>query len=400
LVKLTVLLCAGSIEFWKSIVVTDETMQRGGDLERSFAPTLSPAQNTYMRTQVLFLMLLLSSGSALAQSMPDFCGVFLRERIEDHGAATVITGAEDPLILDIKQDAYTLRVTEEQHGVRASVIYELSGNSTMNAGPDGVRSKDQVNFHGGRLILKSEWTDPNYARTTPVTEQTWELSPDLETLTIQPKLAPDGRSARNFRRIAIFARQASLQGALEKAQAASGMNKCSTSTRPPPADLGRGVVLGYTGFQDLVREVEFEAHLRNDFFSGLSRTGPTEAPEFRKNGRALQTYDGSLGLGKIPFVLPHPRYLFLTTEVVMGWGDPHLPEWLLNLQFHIKWVGPESRDVGELPAELESQPWSKNYTRKVYQIAVPARDVPLTDTLEVHILSAAGTQLGCIRGHI
>ncbi len=355
--------------------------------------------------QVFFLMLVLGSGSALAQSIPDFSGVFLRERVEDHGVATVSTEAQNPLVLDIKQGTDTLRVTEIQHGVQATDTYDLGGKATMNASPDGVRSKDQVKFYNGKLVLKSEWTDPYHARTDLVTEQTWELSSDLQTLTIQPKIEPRGRLPRDFRRIAVFARQASLRVALEKAQAASAMNNCMIAPHPsgwvPRVDLSRGVVFGYTSFEELLWDADFEAHLRGDFFSGLRRAEAFEEAGFRKNGQVIQTYDGSLALEVIPFMKPHPRYLFSTMGAVMGWGDPHLPEWLLNLRFRIEWVGSESRDLGEVPAKLGHQPWpDDSHPRKIYQIAVPARGVPLTDSLEIHILSAAGTQLGCISGRI
>lgn len=344
------------------------------------------------------------SGSAFAQSIPNFSGVFLRQYIEDHGITTFITGAENPLILDIKQGADTLRVTEIQHGVQATDVYDLSGKTSMNASPDGVRSKDQVKFHDGRLVLKSQWRNPRNAGPDLVTEQTWELSSDLQTLTIQPKINARGLS-RDSRRIAVFARQVSMRDALEKAQAASAMNNCKVAPHPfgwvTRLDRSRGVVLGHTDFDELVWTVGFDAYLRGDFFSGLRRTDAAEQAGFRKNGQLIQTYDGPLTLEVIPYMKPHPRYLFSTMGAVMGWGDPHLPGWLLNLRFRIKWVGSESRDLGEVPAELGHEPWpDESHPRKMYQIAVPAQDVPLTDGLEVHILSPAGTQLGCIRGHI
>lgn len=350
-------------------------------------------------------MLVLASGSGLAQSIPDFSGVFLRERIEDHGVATITREADNPLILDMKQGGDTLRVTEIQHGVQATDVYDLSGKATMNASPDGMHSKDQVKFYHGRLVLKSEWTDPDNARTNVVTEQTWELSADLQTLTIEPRIDPRTRLPRDFRRIAVFARQVSLRVALEKAQAVSAMNNCKVATHSfgwiPTVDLSRGVALGYTDFEELVREVGFEAHLRGDFFSGLRRTDASKDAGFVKNGQVIQTYDGSLTLEVIPFMLPHPRYLFWTMIAFMGWGNPNLPEQLLNLRFRVKWVGSESRDLGEVPAELRYQPLpEEDHSRKIYQIAVPARDVPLTDSLEIHIFSAAGTQLGCISGDI
>ena len=357
-----------------------------------------------MRTRAFILTLLLGSGSAFAQGIPDFSGVFLRERIEDHGVATVIREANNPLIMDIKRDADTLRVTEMQNGVQQTDTYDLSGRPTINVRLDGTRSKDLVEFLHGRLVLKSKWTDPNTARPGPVTEQTWELSPDRQTLTIQPKISR-GRLPSDFRRIAVFSRQASLRVAFEKARAASAMNTCKVANHPPGwaprVDLSRGVTLGYTSFEELVWEIGFEAHLKGDFFSGLTRTDAAAEAGFRKNGQAVQTYDGSLSLEIIPYVVSHPPYLFSTTVVVMGWGPPRLPEWLMNLRFRIKWVGSESRDLGEVPSELGQIPWpDETNTRKFYRIKVPAQGVPLADSLEVHILSPAGTQLGCISGHI
>jgi hypothetical protein len=357
-----------------------------------------------MRTRAFFLTLLLGSGPALAQSVPDFSGVFLRDHVEDRGVATVITEAENPLVLDIKQDARTLRVTEIQHGVQATDMYDLRGKPTINVSPDSMRSKDRVKFNQGKLVLKSEWTDPRYPVAGPTTEQIWQLSPDLETLTIQPKIEPLRALPRDFRRIAIFTRQPSLQAALEKAQAASGMNKCNAATppftrRPPITD--RGAVLGYTAFEELVWEVEFDADLGGDFFRDLKRADAPAGAEFRKNGQLIQTYPGSLTLEVSPAVRRHPRYLFSTMQRAMGWGDPRLPDWLLTLRFHIKWVGSEFRDLGEIPSELRQEPWPElRVPQQWYRMEVSAQNVPLTDSLEIHILSAAGTQIGCISGHI
>ncbi len=360
--------------------------------------------HTYMRTQVCFLMLVLASGLGFAQSIPDFSGVFLRERIEDHGVTTVITETENPLILDIKQDADTLRVTEMQHGVQTEDTYDLSGKPTINLGPDGVRSRDVAKFFHGTLILRSKWTDPQYSG-APATEETWELSPDLQTLTIQPKIKARRPWPQDFRRVAIFSRQPSLQAALERARAASGVNKCKTYPQQRwrgRSDLSRRIDFGYTDFEQLVSLEGFQAYLSGNFFSGLKRKETASQAEFRKDGRLVQTYDGSLDLEIIPWIKPHPLYLFLTMVVVMGWGPNRLPESLLNLRFHIKWVGSDTRDLGEVPSKLEQIPWSKDGTisRKVYRIQVPAQGVPITDSLEIHILSAAGTQLGCISGHI
>ena len=82
-------------------------------------------------------------------------------------------------------------------------------------------------------------------------------------------------------------------------------------------------------------------------------------------------------------------------------GDEPLPEWLQTLRVRIKWVGSEFRDLGEVPSNLEQQPQPGLRTPVTrYRLEIPAQDVPITDSLEVQILSASGNQLGCISGHI
>jgi hypothetical protein len=57
--------------------------------------------------------------------------------------------------------------------------------------------------------------------------------------------------------------------------------------------------------------------------------------------------------------------------------------------------------LGEVPSELRQAVWPElTPADKWYGMKIPAQDVPLTDRLEVHILTAEGNQLGCISGHI
>jgi hypothetical protein len=355
-----------------------------------------------------FVIVILLAGCprlGTAQGVANFSGVFLRERVEDRGVTTVITKTEDPLILDIKQDAGTIRVIEIQNGVETTDTYNLKGKATVNVGPDGVRSKDRVRFKHGLFVLKSEWGDPLCSGVGPVTEQNWSLSPDMQTLTIQPKIAPLGALPRGFQRIAIFKRQSSLQEALGRARAASGMNNCNAM--PWPFTKGRapitnkGASLGYTGFEELVWEVGFDADLSGDFFKGLTRTAGPSGVEFRKDGQPIDTYVGALSLEVTPYLRSHPRYLFSTMQRIMGWGYANLPEWLLTLRFRAKWAGPEGRDLGDVPSELRQEPWPElSVPQRWYRMEIPAQNVPLTDSLEIHILSASGNQLGCIRGHL
>jgi len=209
--------------------------------------------------------------------------------------------------------------------------------------------------------------------------------------------------AQNLRGVETYTRQTSLPVALEKAEKASGMNKCNAA-RPqmtvlPPSNLSDGVDLGYTGFEQLAWQVSFLAGLHGEFFHDVRRTNTSGTLKFYTKGKLLTTYTGSLVLEITPSVSPHPRWELSTPQVFRG--TVPLPKWLQALRFRIKWVGPESRDLGEVPSEPGDQPWPElTMPEKWYRLNIPAQDVPLADSLEIHILSAAGKQLGCISGHI
>jgi len=345
--------------------------------------------------------LLLCSAPAFAQTIPDFSGVFLRNPVERHGVNKINTEFDDLLVLNIKQGVDTLEVTEMQNGAQATSVYNLNGKPSINVSPDGMRSNDRIEFKDGKLTIKSEVTDRKVVVFNRLTGETWRLSPDLQTLTIRVKEGYPRLGVQGFRPTQTYTRQTSLPVALKNANMASEMNKCNVlppflSKKGSPK-LNHGAILGMTGFQQLAWQVSFGAVLDGNFFNDLERTPTSGGVKFRKKGMLISSYSGPINLEVIPTVT-FTRGEFALTSTIMGL-EP-LPEWLLNLRFRIKWVGSESRDLGEVPAELRQKASDLAPLYEQYWLEIPAQDVPITDSLEVHILSADGNQLGCISGHI
>ena len=74
---------------------------------------------------------------------------------------------------------------------------------------------------------------------------------------------------------------------------------------------------------------------------------------------------------------------------------------LRGLRFHLVWAGTELHDLGEVPAELHTYSHAPGFPLEgAYTMTIPADKIPITESLEVHILTAAGVQIGCISGHI
>jgi hypothetical protein len=353
-----------------------------------------------MWTRGFLIMLLLCPASVLAQTLPDFSGVFLRNLI-DH--RTPFANPVDPPVLVIDQGVEKLQITVNQNGAQTTSVYNLSGKPIINVGPDGMWSKDRIKFKGRRLLIKSEAVvDPRFAGSGLI-EEVWELSPDLQALTIRPKGVNRGYRVRDSRRMETYTRQTSLEAALEKAQWASGMTICNANSafadKLRGLTLDRRVIFGVTGFQELAWQVFFTAGLSGEFFDDLKRTNASGGVEFRKKGKLISAYSGSLILEVTPKVTPDLWQPLWTLPVVIS--KKPLPDWLQTLRFRIQWVGSNSRDLGEIPSELELEPWPDvSGPKQWYRLEIPAHDVPITDRLEIQILLANGKQVGCISGHI
>jgi hypothetical protein len=325
--------------------------------------------------------------------------VFLRNLFDRHGP---FADPADPLVLIIKQGVDSLQITEMQNGAQRIYVYDMGGKPSLHVTPDGVYTRDRIRFNHSKLLIKSEVVaNPSFADL--LTGETWELSPDLRILTIRIKGVSHGSEVRDSRRMEAYTRQPSLEAALEKAQWASGITLCNANN-PFTAILpnriwDHGFVLGFTGFQQLGWQVSFAARLTGEFFDDIIRTNAFGIVELRKKGKLIPTYSGYLTLAVTYLVTSHNQWKWGTWNAMMG-VEP-LPEWLQTLRFRIKWVGSESRDLGEVPSDLEQQPWSDGGAPVTqYRLEIPAQDVPITDSLEVQILSASGNQLGCISGHI
>jgi hypothetical protein len=79
---------------------------------------------------------------------------------------------------------------------------------------------------------------------------------------------------------------------------------------------------------------------------------------------------------------------------------PVLPE-LLGLRFRVRWTGSSTHDLGEVEPELLTEPWPElRPPERFHRMQIPSKGVPLSDSLEIRILTKAGNQIGCISGHI
>jgi len=127
------------------------------------------------------------------------------------------------------------------------------------------------------------------------------------------------------------------------------------------------------------------------FFNGLERIRKSHQVEFRKNHQTVLVYPDSVVMEIATFGGCGSRPDSLTTP---------LPPELQNLRFKAKWIGSLQRDAGFVRSELLREPWTElGHSRQFYRLEIPAKGVPLSDDLEVHIFSKQGAEIGCMRGH-
>jgi len=352
-----------------------------------------------MRKLVL-LLALTNCTSAFAQTVRSFSGVFFETQTKFRDR---VIAPHDPLVLHIEQSAEILRFTEFQNGSHATFVYNINGKPSVNPSPGYGLTEDRLKVKDGSLLLTS--VRKGAGVNDGARRETWQLSPDAQTLSIQVRLEHPGYHARReFLWVTdeIYTRQTTLEDALGNAAKSSSVTNCTVFPNRPGAyarDISRGVVLGGTLIDHLGWSELFDANLRGNFFTGLRLIPTANGVEVRKNQELISRFSGHLILTVWPSTRVNPRWIRSTSTSMMGRG--RFTDSLKNLRFHVLWVGPDSRDLGEIPAKLETFSESKKLPPDAwYQMEIPAQDVPITDSLEIHILSAAGIQLGCISGHL
>jgi hypothetical protein len=336
-----------------------------------------------MRLALAAAVLLVTS--SLAQTKPDFSGVFLRTQIatdKDHLHAAV------PRILEITQTVDEVTVTAIQNGETVLARYSLSGKNS---------EKFQARLKGGSLVIKGtsqrQMLGDGIGMPPIPLEKQWTLSPDLQQLTI-----------RTIGNLAVaesemYTRQPSLEAAQSAARRTS-RTSCNAavplSTLSKMRRLDRGAQVGVTGFEQITRCVLYKAVVSGDFFKGLERVESSGSVQFRKKDRSISTYAGDVVLEVEPDMRICPGEMG-------NWAQtgPEVPGTVEQLRFVVRWLGTDQRDLGEVPSEVLTEPMRETDPAEVsYRMRIPAGDVPLTDDLEVAIFAKTGEQLACIKGHI
>jgi hypothetical protein len=335
--------------------------------------------------KLLIAVLLLASLSP-AQAEADFSGIFLRT-VQGHAEPAV------PRILEVTQTADEVVATATENGETAVVRYRLDGKKTNNV---------QARLKGKNLVLKTivqrQWPatgiiGPSVASES--LEEKWELSPDGRQLVIHTKRGI-GVSDSD-----IYTRQPSLDAAQVAAQAAE-KKSCETGhwisylngEKETHREYGQGAELGVGLFQQVTRCAFYNAVLSGDFFKYLVRTNALAHAQFSKKGEPVTAYAGDIVLE----VEPRP---WACSAEIGNWVPtaPPRPELARELRFMVRWLGAEPRDIGEVPSESLREPWrEKNVPSDFYRMQIPAKDIPLTDELEVLIFSKDGEQLACLKG--
>jgi hypothetical protein len=301
-------------------------------------------------------------------------------------------GDGSPQVLVVRQTPDEIEITEIQNDARSTrhyLTYKLKSQKvhSLGTGRAKIRKKTLLLDYAAAIPLLTSGSV-----SIPVNED-WKLSSDLRILTINSTLAGTE----------TYTRQPSLDSALARASDASPMTKCACLRLPPGAGTAvkseGGAALGLTAYRQFNRCIVFDAGLTGEFFEGLERSDTSQGTLYRKSGRPVLEFSDELVLEISPHVFECGvrDSLVLPTE---NWLSPLPPEYL-ELRFHLRWTGSSLRDLGEVPSERVPEIWSELRPPKwLYRLQIPSKGVPVTDSLEVRILTRTGTQIGCIRGNI
>jgi hypothetical protein len=342
----------------------------------------------------IVIAVLLLTGSLLAQTKVDFSGIFLRTGTavgKGHAAPAV------PRILEVKQTSDWVEITAMQNGETAVARYRL----------DDKKSKPvQARWKGDNLVLKGtikrQWSTAGPFWPLAVTEnmeEKWKLSADAQQLLIRTR-ADIGLSDFD-----IYTRQPSLKAAQDAADlAAKTLQKCDRILRISDLTMenaktrryDEGAAIGGAWFEQITRCVFYNVVLSGDFFKNLERIEESKQMQFRKQGQSISAYTGDvvLEVQLLPWRCPTQIGTWL------GNGTP-LREAVQGLRFVVRWQGATPKDPGEVQSDFRYEPWRElNVSNVFYRMQIPAKDIPLTEDLEVQILSKDGERLACVKGHL
>jgi hypothetical protein len=340
---------------------------------------------------VAFVVLV--SASTLAQTAPDFSGIFVRTELIDGHKHRVVA---PPRILEVRQALGEITITVTQNRETAEVHASLDGKKSNHI---------WAYLKGDVLVLKNSTMQPGQTPDilTPVTmEEKWMLSSESRQLTVQRKyvvaqLLPDWTETETY------ARQSSMEAARSIADSAA--NRCNQLSdflsdaesrgKVKKKEYNEGVWLGDTELQRLTRCVLYTADLPDKFFKDLKRSGPSSQIEFSKSGEPVfaLTEDVVLEIEPIANIC----------SMVGVWSQKKTEsmEEVHDLRFMVRWMGKEVKDPGEVASVFRYEHWMElEPSRAFYRIRISAKDVPLSDELELTIFTKSGEELGCIRGHM
>ena len=363
----------------------------------------------------------------------DLSGIWLQEK-----STHPVPGLADPapMVMDIRQTPAEIFITSYQNGAQLAIHFDLSGRPTTRE-PGGYNPRlDRVKVKGGKLIIDSLL--PPKAKDSPYgfqvkLNETWELSPDARVLTIHRTIP--GANREVHQETETYQRQNSLDSALQLSEINSEMNRCVTETADPFAvEMARSpefkkrvmkagdrqkpfthmeqtstvftgaAALGRANFRQLEQCTSFSAVVGADFLKGLQRTPLTDGFSFTRNGQTVSTYPDNIILDVEPSVWNCPGWWVTTPSPSFNPDTLQLfplPQEMRDIRFDLVWKGSQRRELGEVPAELKTEPFTElRRADQFFRLHIPSKDVLLTDSLEIHVLSRTGKQLACIQGHL
>jgi len=338
-------------------------------------------------------LIVLVSASTFAQTAPDFSGIFVRTELVDGRKHLEVA---PPRILEVRQVSREITITVTQNRETTEVHVSLNSKT---ANP--IRAY----FNGDVLVLKNSTMRASQTPgiLTPVTvEEKWKLFPDSR-LTVQRKFVFAQRYSPDWTETETYARQSSMAAA--RAIADPAANKCNqlsnffaeaeSREKVKKQEYSEGVWLGDTELQRLSRCVWYSADLSGKFFKDLKRSGPAAHIEFSKSGEPVSVFTDDVVLEIEPIANICSMVGIWSQKKTESTEEVH------DLRFMVRWMGKEAKDLGELESAFHYEPWQEaGPSRVFYRIQIPAKDVPLSDELELTIFTKSGEQLGCIKGHL
>jgi len=169
------------------------------------------------------------------------------------------------------------------------------------------------------------------------------------------------------------------------------LDKLTSSNRIQRLTFGRTVQVGFHEIKTDSSCMIVTAEIQSEQLNQLEKTMKGEVVTFRRNGEMVADYPDEVEL----LVTLSPCF-----DTTSSFRYGQMPNNVDRLNFKIGWSGSSKKEPQAVVAQAAREQWTElTPPARWYRIILPTKNIPLTETIEVHF-DSDGEPDACVNGRL